>query len=166
MSISFYDASVGSYLQILESTAGVLETGKTHAADAGLDRVTVGVESLDQETFGQINGLGHSIDTVLEMAGYKQTGHCRKLVVTGCMAERYGPELADALGDDADAVVGFGVPVTIGTKPTLAVFFVVGVVTGEPDHLGVAFECQDVSRDAIEEPAIMRDNDGRTRELE
>ena len=35
-------------------------------ADAGLDRVTVSVESLDQETFGQINGLGHSIDTVLE----------------------------------------------------------------------------------------------------
>lgn len=35
-------------------------------ADAGLDRVTVSVESLDQQTFGRINGLGHSIDTVLE----------------------------------------------------------------------------------------------------
>jgi ribosomal protein S12 methylthiotransferase len=32
------------------------------------------------------------------------------------MAERYGDELADAL-PEADAVAGFGVPVTLGTKP-------------------------------------------------
>jgi len=37
MSISLYDASVGSYLQILEGTAGVLEIGKTHANETGLD---------------------------------------------------------------------------------------------------------------------------------
>ena len=37
MSFSFYDVSVGSYLQILEGAAGVLETGKAHAAEAGLD---------------------------------------------------------------------------------------------------------------------------------
>ena len=36
-----------------------------------------------------------------------------ELVVTGCMAERYGDELADAL-PEADAVAGFGVPVTLG----------------------------------------------------
>ena len=29
-----------------------------------------------------------SIDTILEMAEYKKTGHCRTLVVTGCMGER------------------------------------------------------------------------------
>ena len=32
-----------------------------------------------------------------------------ELVVTGCMAERYGDELAEAL-PEVDAVVGFGVP--------------------------------------------------------
>jgi len=37
MSISFYDASVGSYLQILEGVAGVLEKGAAHAKEAGLD---------------------------------------------------------------------------------------------------------------------------------
>ncbi len=37
MSISFYDASVGSYLQILEGVAGVLETGRSHAEENGLD---------------------------------------------------------------------------------------------------------------------------------
>lgn len=40
-----------------------------------------------------------------------------KLVVTGCMAERYGDELAEAL-PEADSVAGFGVPVTIGSKPS------------------------------------------------
>ena len=40
-----------------------------------------------------------------------------KLVVTGCMAERYGDELAEAL-PEADSIAGFGVPVTIGAKPS------------------------------------------------
>ena len=29
-----------------------------------------------------------SIDTILEMAEHKKTGACRRLIVTGCMAER------------------------------------------------------------------------------
>jgi hypothetical protein len=37
MSVSFYDASVGSYLQILDAVAGVLDKGASHAAKAGLD---------------------------------------------------------------------------------------------------------------------------------
>ncbi|MGI9621893.1 MAG: 30S ribosomal protein S12 methylthiotransferase RimO [Acidimicrobiales bacterium] len=61
-----------------------------------------------------------SVDTVLQLGA--ERAQDSQLVVTGCMAERYGTELADALGDDADAVVGFGVPVTIGTKPDLPSF--------------------------------------------
>lgn len=45
-----------------------------------------------------------SIDTVLALAGVKDRG--ARLVVTGCMAERYGEELAAAL-PEVDAVVGF-----------------------------------------------------------
>ena len=37
MSIPFYDASVGSYLQVLDSVGGILGKGASHAADAGLD---------------------------------------------------------------------------------------------------------------------------------
>ena len=37
MSISFHEASVGSYLQVLDGVAGVLEKGASHAAEAGLD---------------------------------------------------------------------------------------------------------------------------------
>ncbi|MGE3620217.1 MAG: 30S ribosomal protein S12 methylthiotransferase RimO [Acidimicrobiia bacterium] len=52
-----------------------------------------------------------SIDTVLALADRRREG--ARLVVTGCMAERYGDELARAL-PEADAVAGFGVPVTLG----------------------------------------------------
>ena len=37
MSISFHAASVGSYLQVLDGVAGVLDKGANHAAEAGLD---------------------------------------------------------------------------------------------------------------------------------
>ena len=40
-----------------------------------------------------------------------------KLVVTGCLAERYGPELAEAM-PEVDRVAGFGVPVTLGPTRT------------------------------------------------
>ena len=55
-----------------------------------------------------------SIDTVLEVAELKQDG--ARLVVTGCMAERYGDELSEAL-PEADQVSGFGVPVTLKSRP-------------------------------------------------
>lgn len=54
-----------------------------------------------------------SIDTILAIDDRRAVGS--RLVVTGCMAERYGDELASAL-PEADLVAGFGVPVTIGSK--------------------------------------------------
>lgn len=35
-----------------------------------------------------------SIETILEMAQFKQVGRCRKLVVAGCLSQRYPEELA------------------------------------------------------------------------
>src|SRR4051794_34089627 len=58
-----------------------------------------------------------SIDVALALAATKRPG--ARLVVTGCMAERYGDELAAAL-PEADLVAGFGVPVTLGAKPDAA----------------------------------------------
>jgi ribosomal protein S12 methylthiotransferase len=54
-----------------------------------------------------------SIDTVLGLA--EQAGDRAELVVTGCLAERYGDELATAL-PEVEAVVGFGVPVHLGPR--------------------------------------------------
>lgn len=56
-----------------------------------------------------------SVDTVLALADARRPG--ARLVVTGCLAQRYGAELAEAL-PEVDQVAGFGVPVTLGTKPT------------------------------------------------
>lgn len=56
-----------------------------------------------------------SVDTVLAL---RSTAAEAELVVTGCMAERYGAELAEAL-PEADRVAGFGVPVSIGVKPSV-----------------------------------------------
>ncbi len=66
-----------------------------------------------------------SIDTVLALADTKQKG--ARLVVTGCMAERYGEELAHAL-PEVDLVAGFGAslitptPVTLGSKKSVPEF--------------------------------------------
>ena len=46
-----------------------------------------------------------SIDTLLEMAEYKQTGRLKLLLATGCLAQRYGEELREALGE-ADGFMG------------------------------------------------------------
>jgi ribosomal protein S12 methylthiotransferase len=46
-----------------------------------------------------------SIDTILEMAEYKKTGRARKLIVAGCMVERYRDQIRDQL-PEVDALVG------------------------------------------------------------
>jgi ribosomal protein S12 methylthiotransferase len=48
-----------------------------------------------------------SIDTILEMAEHKKTGACRRLIVTGCMAERYRDELKAQI-PEIDAILGTG----------------------------------------------------------
>ncbi len=76
-----------------------------------------------------------SIDTILGLADLKADG--ARLVVTGCMAERYGAELAEAL-PEVDLVAGFGegllgdvhhhapggsaTAVAIGRKPSVPTF--------------------------------------------
>jgi len=55
-----------------------------------------------------------SIDTILALEDQRKSG--ARLVVTGCMAERYGDELATAL-PEVDQVAGFGVPISLGRKP-------------------------------------------------
>jgi ribosomal protein S12 methylthiotransferase len=48
-----------------------------------------------------------SIDTILELAQHKTSGRCRKLVVTGCLAERYREELRTEI-PEIDVVLGTG----------------------------------------------------------
>ncbi|MCM1289087.1 MAG: 30S ribosomal protein S12 methylthiotransferase RimO [Corallococcus sp.] len=46
-----------------------------------------------------------AIDTVLEMSHLKQLGRCKKIIVTGCLGQKFGQEVLDGL-TEADAVVG------------------------------------------------------------
>ena len=46
-----------------------------------------------------------SIDTILEMAKEKKQGHCQRLIVAGCLVERYRREILESL-PEVDAVVG------------------------------------------------------------
>src|SRR5688500_10743468 len=48
-----------------------------------------------------------SIDAILEMAGRKRDGRCSKLIVTGCLAERYRDELTREI-PEIDVVLGTG----------------------------------------------------------
>ncbi|HEY2302878.1 MAG TPA: 30S ribosomal protein S12 methylthiotransferase RimO [Acidimicrobiales bacterium] len=94
-----------------DKLAGTLEADGYTAAPGpgGADLVVVNtcafIEAARQE----------SIDTILALADGRRDG--ARLVVTGCLAERYGTELAEAL-PEVDLVAGFGVPVTLTAKAT------------------------------------------------
>lgn len=94
------DKLVGSML-----ADGLLPAESAESADVVVVNTCAFVEEARQE----------SIDTILGLDAARAPG--AKLVVTGCMAERYGSELAEAL-PEVDAVSGFGVPVTLGPSRT------------------------------------------------
>ena len=81
---------------------GLVPADSPDAADVVVVNTCAFVEQARQE----------SIDTILGLDSVRAPG--ARLVVTGCMAERYGDELADAL-PEIDSVAGFGVPVTLGS---------------------------------------------------
>jgi ribosomal protein S12 methylthiotransferase len=118
--------------------------GYRRAADASeADLVVVNtcafIESARQE----------SIDTVLELADLRRPG--ARLVVTGCMAERYGSEITDAL-PEVDLVAGFG----IDFAPPLDVAHPVGVpvaLARKPGpRPGKGFDLLELARPASEVP--------------
>jgi ribosomal protein S12 methylthiotransferase len=55
-----------------------------------------------------------SVNTILELAEFKKNGNCKRLVVTGCLGERYREELKAQI-PEIDAVLGTGdVPEIVG----------------------------------------------------
>ena len=81
----------------------LLADGMTPTDDAALaDLVVVNTCAFIDEARKE------SIDTILMLEDQRKDG--ARLVVTGCMAERYGDELAAAL-PEVDQVAGFGVPI-------------------------------------------------------
>ncbi len=82
--------------------AKIEKSGMELVADAALAEVVVintcgFIESAKQE----------AIETILEFAQLKKEGQIRRLIVTGCLAQRYQEELASEL-PECDAVLGLG----------------------------------------------------------
>ena len=85
-----------------EELAGRLEAGGFALVDEPED-----AEAIVVNTCGFIESAKKdSIDTLLAASDLKGRGTTQRVVAVGCMAERYGRELADAL-PEADAVLGF-----------------------------------------------------------
>ena len=83
---------------------GMVEAASAAQADLVVVNTCAFIEAARQE----------SIDTILALSDHRKDG--ARLVVTGCMAERYGDELAEAL-PEVEQVSGFGVPISLGRKP-------------------------------------------------
>lgn len=74
-----------------------------------------GIEMTDDETQADIiivnsccfigDAKEESINTILEMAQYKETGKCKSLIVTGCLAQRYKDEIFKEI-PEVDAILG------------------------------------------------------------
>ena len=82
---------------------GLSPAGDTSEADMVVINTCAFVEEARQE----------SIDTILALSETKAPG--ASLVVTGCLAERYGAELAEAL-PEADRIAGFGMELAAGSS--------------------------------------------------
>lgn len=79
-------------------------------SDAGYEVIDTpfGADAVIINTCGFIEAAKQeSIDNILETAGYKEDGDVGKIIVVGCMAERYREEILKEM-PEVDAVAGIG----------------------------------------------------------
>ena len=81
----------------LLARAGAELSPRAEDADVIVVNTCSFIESAQQE----------SVNTILEMAGHKTAGRAKKLVVAGCLVERYRDEILKRI-PEVDAVVGTG----------------------------------------------------------
>ncbi|HEY3563355.1 MAG TPA: radical SAM protein [Kribbella sp.] len=85
-----------------EELAGRLEAGGFRLVDDAAEADTVVVN-----TCGFVEAAKKdSVDTLLAASDYKESGRTQAVVAVGCLAERYGEQLAEAL-PETDAVLSF-----------------------------------------------------------
>ncbi len=87
----------GEVMLGLAERAGHQITADADDADVLVVNTCAFIDSAKQE----------SVEAILQMAGHKRDGRCRRLVVTGCLAERYRDELQAEI-PEIDAVLGTG----------------------------------------------------------
>ena len=89
-----------------------------------------------------------AIDNILEMAALKQEGKLKKIIVTGCMAQRYKDDVLHEL-PEVDAVLGTGSYGDIA----LAVDEVMGAQALRPCHMGDIHHCEQGGARILSTPA-------------
>jgi ribosomal protein S12 methylthiotransferase len=105
-----------------EELAGRLELGGFRLVDDASEAETVVVN-----TCGFVEAAKKdSVDTLLEASDLKADGTTKAVVAVGCLAERYGKDLAASL-PEADAVLGFDDYPDIAAKLR-------GILAGEQHH--------------------------------
>jgi len=119
--------------------AGFVEADRPEAAELVVVNTCAFIEEARQE----------SVEAVLELAGRRRPG--ARLVVTGCLAERYGQELAAAL-PEADLVAGFGVPLTSPGAPHHPSPAPVPVALRSPARAGAGFDLLELPRPPVAVP--------------
>ena len=136
---------------VVVNTCAFVESAREESVDAILsltEQVRQGAAGEQREEKAGERQTAAQRETLLAPQGGK------RLVVTGCMAERYGSELAEAL-PEVDAVVGFGVPVNLGGVGGEASAGGVAVSNGAGVSNGMAAsDRQAVSNRATSETAV------------
>lgn len=89
--------------------------GLIHEENFEITNDPAGAEIIIVNTCGFIESAKEeSINTILQMAEYKKSGVCRKIIATGCLGQRYAQELFDEL-PEVDAIAGVEVYDEIGS---------------------------------------------------
>ena len=82
--------------------AAIIKSGAQMTQDpADADTIVVNTCSFIE------SAINESVDTILALAVYKKTGNCRQLIVTGCLPERFGEDIAAAI-PEVDIFLGTG----------------------------------------------------------
>ena len=103
LKIGFVSLGCAKNLSDTETMMGILsENGHAITPDPSIADVII------VNTCGFIDkAKEESVQSILEMADYKKNGQCKRLIVTGCLAERYNEEVLKEM-PEVDAICGTG----------------------------------------------------------
>lgn len=102
---SVYLESLGCARNLVDSE---LMLGRLAGAGWNIIKDPAGANAIIINTCSFIeSAINESIDTILELAKYKQNGKCRRIIVTGCLPERFREKIVKTI-PEADFFLGTG----------------------------------------------------------
>lgn len=102
---SVYLESLGCARNLVDSE---LMLGRLAGAGWNITKDPAGASTVIINTCSFIeSAISESIDTILELAKYKQNGTCRRIIVTGCLPERFREKIVKTL-PEVDFFLGTG----------------------------------------------------------